>query len=121
MMGIAEPNASTTTITANTLPILPRSVPGPTPGGIRCGGRGDSATVLQYHLIRLRLKREIHGFGFAAGDRHILRLRTVIFLPGGDGVFAGREIGQGEGSIVAGDRIVRGLQHSEVTVHPGMN
>src|ERR1700730_531403 len=50
-------------------------------------------------LVRLGLENEIDAFRFAARNSDILRLRSVRFVPCGNGVFTGREIGQCEGTI----------------------
>src|SRR5262252_4692359 len=102
MMGIADNSAITKTITANSLPIPPRNHPG-NPGHGREAGGGEPAHLGSMALlVRLRLEGEVHGLGFVAGDGHVLRLGTVILLPGGDGVLTGRKIGQRESAVVSG-------------------
>ena len=73
------------------------------------------------YRLRFRGESEIQGLRFAAGDRDVLGLRAVGFLPGGDRIFSWRKIGEAEGTVFAGDREVVGLQDGEIPLHPGMN
>src|SRR5512133_492383 len=120
MMGIADASAITTTITANTLPILPRLVRANSGGWGREAG-GGSGHPRWSKSVRLRLKGEVHGFGFVACQGHVLSLRTVVFLPGRDCVFPSGKIRQRKTAIVAGDCIMRSLQHRKVAMHPRMD
>src|ERR1700741_292499 len=122
MMGIADNSAITKTITANSLPISPRNRPGQNPGLCREEGRRKAgpprSTAL---LVRLRLEGEVHGFGFVAGNGHVLRLSSVILLPGSEGVLARRQIRQRERASIARYRVMGSLEDSQIAVHPGMD
>jgi hypothetical protein len=66
-------------------------------------------------------KGEIERGGAAGGDSDFLRLRAEGFVPGGDGVFTRREIGEAEDAVFTSDREMGGLQDNEIALHPGMN
>src|ERR1700746_3361798 len=60
--------------------------------------------------IGLGFEHEVNGFGFTTADGYFLRLIAVGFLPRGDRVLAGRQIGQTECSAVTRDGVVGILQ-----------
>src|SRR5277367_2758426 len=89
----------------------------------RCRGytAADACSVDPSRLIRCGGENEIRSLGLGSGDRHILRFRTVLFLPGRNGVFPWRQPADAEVSIFTGHCVVRSLQHHEVAVHPRMD
>src|ERR1700732_770813 len=60
---------------------------------------GSAQRAPETKLVRLGFENKIDAFRFAARDGDILRLRSIRFMPGSDGVFTGRQIGQCERSI----------------------
>ena len=72
-------------------------------------------------LVRLGFENEIDAFRFAARESDILRLRSVRFVPCGDGVFAGWQIFQAEATVLVGNAEVVRLQNNDVSMHPGMD
>src|ERR1700757_835334 len=53
-------------------------------------------------------------------DFNFAGLRSERFVPGGDGVAAGRKVRNREYSVLAGNGKIRGFQDGEVSLHPGV-
>src|SRR5271156_5622843 len=76
----------------------------------------DAYYVDLSHSVRCGGENEIRSLALGSGDRHILRFRTVLFLPGRYGVFPWRQSADAEASIFTSHCVVRSLQHHEVGV-----
>src|SRR5271156_2617845 len=81
----------------------------------------DAYYVDLSHSVRCGGENEIRSLALGSGDGHILRFRTVLFLPGRYGVFPWRQSADAEASIFTSHCVVRSLQHHEVAVHPRMD
>src|SRR5262245_7372179 len=69
----------------------------------------------------LSLEVEVHGFGFAPADRHVLRLGAVLLVPGLDDVVAGRQVLDLEDALIVGHREERVVEDARVGAHPLVN
>src|ERR1700675_5185222 len=59
--------------------------------------------------VRFRLEREVDGLRLVAGDGDIGGLGAVVLMPGGDGVLAGRQVGQLEVATIFTNVVVVGF------------
>jgi hypothetical protein len=66
-------------------------------------------------------KDKVSGGDFAACDRYFLTLCSQRFMPGSDGVFSCRQIGQAEHPILSRHGKVPRLQDHEISLHPRMD
>src|ERR1700746_611928 len=66
-------------------------------------------------------KDEVRSLRLASADRHVLRFCPVLFLPSRYSVFTSGQALNFERPIVTRHRIVSGLEHDKVTVHPRMD
>src|ERR1700676_165636 len=123
MMGTAEANAITITITANSLPpMFPRICPDcPDPQCKQKRPGSEAPAGHRQRLVGFGFKAKVDRLGLVPRDRHVLGLGSVIFMPGGDGVLARRKIRQREPAIVLADRKMVGLEQRKPAVHPGMD
>src|SRR5580692_560708 len=64
---------------------------------------------------------EVRSLRLAAADRHILRFRSVLFLPSRHGVLTGWQSFDVERPVATRDRVGRGLEYHKVAVHPRVN
>src|SRR5208282_6903811 len=56
-----------------------------------------------------------------AGDGDLGSLSTVVLMPSGNGVLAGRQVREFEVASTLAYVVVIGLEHRELAVHPGMD
>src|SRR5258708_21021010 len=116
-MGIAEANAITITTTANSLPLMsPRNCPDCRPRArilekaFQAGANAPVLLLGKRQLVSLGLEGEVDRLGLAARDRHVMRLRAVIFMPRRHRVLPRRQVRQRERSVVLADLIVIRLE-----------
>src|SRR6266852_9752906 len=76
--------------------------------------------IFRWSII-LYFKSKIDGLRFAPGNRHILTLFSVGFMPGCDGVLPRRQVWKFEPPIGSRHGVVRILEHREIAAHPRMN
>src|SRR5580692_2575035 len=115
--------------TANTLPISPRlwncrlrrTYRSCLQCKLKISNTGAGGTMRRGPSVRERLKSEIDSLRLAGADRHVLRLRAVLLLPSRQRILSGRKPLQAERPVLAGNCIVRSVQHHKIAVHPRMD
>src|SRR5271154_5004812 len=101
---------------------MPTLASGPAPG---CGTRRCKLLMLGlvcwWRCWCGGVEFKVDCFGFFGADGYGLVLGAVFFLPGFDGVGAGRQVLQFEGTVFPGDGVVGILEDEDVALHPGMD
>src|SRR3954449_5472710 len=78
-------------------------------------GKGLAGALLRAVVL------EVHLGGLAVLDGDFLGLGAVLLVPGLERVLAGRNVGDLERAVSAGNRLVRVLGNADVPAHPWMH